>query len=160
MKTISFNIFQSYDAESDLPENYNNEEQSSPKSQKMTKEFRPRTPSSIKIANGNRGAIILRLKKELESELIMKNPSIQINNITNTSDINTDLNNIDEDIREILFSKNIYFFKDIPEQIIIAYGRLLSNLNSDGESVSRISNNDDELISENFTLKSQKILIK
>jgi hypothetical protein len=129
---------------------------------KPKKEFRPKTPSSLKIKNGQRGKIIQKLKAELENQLKLINPNFNNNNvIKNESPQETDLNGIDPEIQKILNDLGIFFFKQIPSEVIILYGNLLSN---------KGSSEDLQLLEENallnngnsvqYPLKSQKILLK
>jgi hypothetical protein len=160
---FSFDIFTNTSEElSELGESDSIDKKSDATSQPSVKrEFRPKTPSSIKIAKGERGKVIEKLKNELKRQIVEQNPSFSETNTTVPSPSSTDLNGIDPEIRAILNSMNIFFFKDIPQNIIIVYGSLLSSQgNSEtyqGLEESRILDFDKLIQS---PIKSQKILIK
>ena len=94
--------------------------------------FIPRTPESSKIQRGERGALVQKMVSALRAQVQdIRENFPDSGSVVGGSDSQTDLQSIDSEIREILNSFGIFFFRQIPQHIITTYGSLLSSRGED-----------------------------
>lgn len=94
--------------------------------------FIPRTPESAKVQRGERGALVQKMVNALRRQVEENRESFpDSGTVVESGDVQTDLQSIDPEIREILNSFGIFFFRQIPQHIITTYGSLLSSRGED-----------------------------
>ena len=164
---FSFNIFASTSPDEEVYERMDgpsNEEQEEISSQpKPQRQFIPKTPASAKIGRGERGALVTKMIGALRSQILAENENFQPERTVVEDQPETDLQGMDPEIRAILNGFGIFFFAQIPSNIITAYGPLLTRKGSE-EDYQRMVEKD--LLEENGSgeefiqdrLKSQEII--
>ena len=127
MPDFSFDIYAGTVPETDTLASNEEQEQAGVNSQpEPERQFIPRTPDSAKVKDGERGALVNKMISELEREVEERNPEGTTERTVTTDEPNTDLQGIDPEIRDILNSFGIFFFRQIPNHILITYGPLLT----------------------------------
>ena len=163
--TFKFNIYDGIQEESGsstISDSESEEQLTLEKSAAKQKRFIPRTPESAKVGRGERGALVQKMVAALRRQVIdTRQPFPDIGSVIESNSTQTDLQTIDPEIKEILNSFGIFFFRQIPQHIITTYGSLLSS-RGDNEDYQRLietnlSNEDYfDTIAEQTTLLSQE----
>lgn len=139
--TFKFNIYDGIEEEegSSTISNMEGEEQSAlERTATPEKRFIPRTPESAKVGRGERGALVDKMVAALRSQVEETRESFpDSGSVVESSTTQTDLQGIDSEIRDILNSFGIFFFRQIPQSIITVYGSLLSS-RGDNEDYQRL----------------------
>ena len=164
---FSFDIFggvSDEDSTCDTLGQEENQEQDATESQpKPKRAFIPRTPDSAKIGRGERGALISKMVAALTKQIELENPDYTPERTVTEDSPDTDLQDIDPEIREILNSFGIFFFNQISSSIFTTYGTLLTRRGKEEDYQRMAENNllfdeNDEYVQD--VLKSQEVIHK
>ncbi len=139
--TFKFNIYDGIaeeDGTSTISNSEEEEQSALDRSANQKKRFIPRTPESSKIGRGERGALVEKMVAALRRQVDeTREPFPDVGTVVESNTAQTDLQGIDSEIRDILNSFGIFFFRQIPQSIITVYGSLLSS-RGDNEDYQRL----------------------